>query len=534
MAILVVLALVVAACSQPWLPDDVIADIPAPTTIPPVVPRATPPPPTEPPAGTTPDAPPVTTPPELPRYSATWQTNDCPMDVFADDVDRVQCGTLVVPVDRTRPDDGDVALAVAIVKSAAAEPASDPVVYLHGGPGGFALLDHDTWLFPEHPLLAERDLILIDQRGSGYSVPSLNCPEALDAVNLVRALRRCRERVAADGLDVNRFSTAEIAADVDDLRRALGYAEWNLYGVSYGTRVALTALAQNDTGIRSVILDSAYPPEVEAFEEQAVNGSAALRSLFAACAAQPACATRFGDLEPLLEIALAELREQPVTVEVDDPFYGEVVEIDVDHLGLAGELFGSMYSSTALASIPLAIGLISSGDVEAGMQLLAPLDGYSSNRRQDDDYNELFDAELAHWVPECREEMAYTDTNAAAAAIDGSAYASALLADLPFQREVCTVLEVDPADPSTQLPVVSDVPTLILAGEFDPITPPKWGFAAADDLREAELVLIPSAGHAPSFDDCGTELVEAFIADPVSPLDLSCADTVAPVDFDLG
>ena len=133
------------------------------------------------------------------------------------------------PCGATSPDSPTVDLAVAIISSESDTPAPDPVVYLHGGPGGAAVVHAEAWLDPRSPLLAERDLILVDQRGSGFSRPSLDCPE-LDQFASGFGDRRCRLRLLDEGIDLAGFTTVEIVADLDDLRRALGHETWNLYG----------------------------------------------------------------------------------------------------------------------------------------------------------------------------------------------------------------------------------------------------------------------------------------------------------------
>ncbi|MCA9904902.1 MAG: alpha/beta fold hydrolase, partial [Anaerolineae bacterium] len=190
---------------------------------------------------------------ELPYVELT----DCWMDlpdglVEGDDVD---CGLLFVPEDRTDPDSATIELAVAILYASEDDVQPDPIIYLAGGPGGNAVDELEAWV--DIPYIQDRDLILLDQRGTGYSFPSLNCPEIEESED--DATQACRDRLVADGVNLQAYNSAENAADVADLRVALGYDEWNLYGISYGTRLAQTIVRDYPQGIRSVILDSAYP-----------------------------------------------------------------------------------------------------------------------------------------------------------------------------------------------------------------------------------------------------------------------------------
>ena len=187
----------------------------------------------------------------------------------------INCGYLIVPENRQNPE-RTIRIHVVVVPSISPEPQPDPMVYLNGGPGGYTLDNLGAWLGTFRRQYSERDLIFFDHRGIGYSEPSLACPEYFEAwgANLQNELSReeeigllretmgqCRARLVADGVDLNAYNSAAIAADLDDLRRALGYETWNLYGISYGTRNILTAIREyGESGtIRSVVLDSPVP-----------------------------------------------------------------------------------------------------------------------------------------------------------------------------------------------------------------------------------------------------------------------------------
>ena len=180
-------------------------------------------------------------------YEPVFTETDCWFDLPG-----VVCGYLTVPEDRGDPMGNQVELAVAIIESQSANPLPDPVIYLEGGPGGAALLGIESLL--DHPLLADRDLIMFDQRGTGFSVPSLNCYE-LEEDEGENAVQACRDRLLDEGVNLDAYNTAATAADVNDLRLALGYEQVNLLGVSYGTKAALTTLRDFPTVIRSVVVD---------------------------------------------------------------------------------------------------------------------------------------------------------------------------------------------------------------------------------------------------------------------------------------
>lgn len=189
------------------------------------------------------------------------------------------CGYLTVPQNREEPDGPTVRLAVARIGATAATPAPDPIVYLTGGPGGSALLSAVQRV--ENGWNSDREVIFFDQRGTWKSDPLLACPEVdafmaewvgLDTTDPAtakrsgEAVRACRDRITAEGWDPADFNTTQNAADLADLRTALGIDEWNLYGVSYGTDLALQTLRDHPEGIRSVVLDSVVPPQQVVFD----------------------------------------------------------------------------------------------------------------------------------------------------------------------------------------------------------------------------------------------------------------------------
>lgn len=201
-----------------------------------------------------------------PAGAPRFEPSACPIQIPAGA--RVECGFLAVPENRTRPDSRTIRLAVAILKSRSENPAPDPIVYLAGGPGASALLEKPLGWWLDSPFPDNRDFILFEQRGTRFSEPFLNCPEEDTAAILdpgenngsyLNAALQCRDRLLSQGVDLTAYNSVASAADLEDLRAVLGYAEWNLYGVSYGTRLALSAMRDNPAGIRSVILDSTLP-----------------------------------------------------------------------------------------------------------------------------------------------------------------------------------------------------------------------------------------------------------------------------------
>ena len=268
----------------------------------------------------------------------------------------VTCGTVAVPSRRGgggagTAGDGDViTLAVAIVRSRAATPAADPVVFLAGGPGSPAIRSAFAMLPAFEPLLAERDVVVIDQRGAGDSVPSLLCRPSEDPGS-------CRARLVADGVDPAAYTTRENAADVADVVGALGLSEVNLLGGSYGTRLALAVLRDHPGIVRSAVLDSVAPLQVPTGPGVARSTASGLRVLFEGCHADVACREQHGDIEAALVEAVRALDAEPASMRVG----GETVPVDGG--ALVSLLVSAQYYTEAIPELPAVIDAAGDGDL---------------------------------------------------------------------------------------------------------------------------------------------------------------------------
>jgi pimeloyl-ACP methyl ester carboxylesterase len=454
------------------------------------------------------------------------------------------CATLTVPASRATPTDEVVDLAVVVLESTGEDPAPDPIVYLEGGPGGSAVAWHEDWLDPLSPLLERRHLILLDQRGTGYSTPSLACPEGAEVVEAtieadLDALRACHDRLTGEGIDLAAVSTPEIAADIADLRLAMGFDEWNVLSVSYGTRVALRLLDRDPEGLRSVVLDSVYPPDVVALESQAANAAAAITALLDACRAAPSCTDAVGDPTEALQRAVERLDAAPVEVTVGGVLGVGGATWEVDGAELVGALFMALYDTQLLPDVPAALAAAAEGDVEEALRLLGEVDvrargsatGEVDLRARS---SATEDSDGTFFSVECREEARTSsrEETARQAASMPSPLGDILTADALGVYDVCDFWESGTAEPTERDPVVSDVPTLVLAGEFDPITPPAWGHHAAATLSASTVVEFPGVGHAViTQGECADDVVAAFLDRPEEPAEASCAASLPGVEF---
>ncbi len=456
----------------------------------------------------------------------------------------VDCGWLLAPEDRSNPDNGKtVRLHVAIFRTTAEGAPEDPIVYLEGGPGGDAL-EAVPFTFTQAfaPFAEHRDFIMFDQRGTGFSVPSLACDESTDlAYELLdddlgideiqdaefEAFERCHDRLTEEA-DLSLYNSAASAADLADLRVALGYDEWNLLGISYGTRLALTVMRDHPEGIRSVILDSVYPPQVSLPLEAAVNADRAFDVFFDACAADEECAGAFPDLRTRFFALVDALDAEPITLTIIDIFTLDEYDALVNGDTLIGLLFQSLYSSELIPILPRLIDDAENGDYQS-MELL--FSNFFANIE--------FISSGQTLAVQCREEVPFSDRDAVAASGDFDPYIRRFVesgtSTGPFVYELCELWDVGVADPIENEPVTSEIPTLVLAGEFDPITPPEWGRIAASSLGNSFFFEFPGLGHGTSVaDECALAITQQFLDDPATAPDATCLAGMAGPDFVTG
>jgi len=448
----------------------------------------------------------------------------------------VECGWVIVPEDHARPEGKMIKLAVARFKSAASQPEPDPVIYLEGGPGGSALKSYTSQFdFLFGPLLEKRDVVLFDQRGTGYSQPALACPEYNQAVIDMlpkdmtaaesetvanKALLTCRDRMLKEGVNLDVYNSAQNAADIEALRQALGYDQVNLYGISYGTRLALTALRDAPARLRSVVIDSVYTPQSDLYSQIPVNGQRAFEAIFTACEAEPTCAANYPDLRQAFFDLKAKLDQEPVTFTVTLNS-GEKHAMLLNGDGLMGLMFQSMYATSIIPMLPRLIYDLRAGQTE----LAAGLQGEFLS-----EYDKI-NVGMQHAV-QCEEEVPFVTQ----AAIDEVLKQRPEYAPLASRGivELCKAWGASPAAPQENQPVSSDVPTLVVSGEFDPVTPPAWAEDAARTLSKSFYFNVPRAGHGSTLtEDCPRSILLAFLDNPAQQPDRTCLAALKEGKFDV-
>jgi pimeloyl-ACP methyl ester carboxylesterase len=429
-----------------------------------------------------------------------------------------ECGYLTVPQVRAEPDRGRVRLPVAVFR-AADDPGEDAVAYLDGGPGGNTL-DGMPFIYEAlKPLAGGRDLVIFDQRGAGGSSPSLDCPEVTE-VNydlLARqftidqrvaqdaaSARQCYSRLTGEGVDPGLATSAENAADVNDLRVALGYEQWNLFGVSYGTRLALTVMRDFPEGVRSVILDSTYPPQSDLYAELQANFDRSLGVLFASCAADPVCGEAYPNLEAVFYETVDRLNEVPLQLSLS-VLQGHSPSATIDGVWFSAFVFQAMYSEDLIALMPKLI-------FDSRNHEYALLDAFA-----DFFFRDAESVSIGMYLSvQCGEETPFADQ---AAVIEAAEAHPRMRAYSEYSARsvfaLCDEWRVPRAADTENGAVSSAIPTLVLAGQYDPITPPAWGALVAERLENSHYFEFPGVGHGAVFsDECPAEMASAFLDNP--------------------
>lgn len=478
-------------------------------------------------------APAFPTPVPTVAYQPVFNPADCAFPVPAGY--RMYCGYLVVPENRANPNSSLIQLHVAVFLSIAEGP--DPVVHLAGGPGSSSLGVAGYMLNRGlDAILERRDFILFDQRGTGYSLPRLDCPErealtpkllsgALPedqaAQAIVDAFRQCHDRLVSQGIDLTAYNSATSAADLNDLRIALGYERLNLYGVSYGTRLALTVMRDYPEAVRSAVLDSVYPLEVNLYTALAPNAERAFNVLFADCAANPTCNAAYPDLRTVFYNLVDRLNASPVTVNYT--LSGSNVPVLLTGDLLIDVLFVGLYNPFVAASMPKMIYQIQRGEYSILLQERLSL---------------YFDTSSALGMGtsvQCAEEIPFNSPEEAFSAAQNVHPAIAAFFPQNVQPlfAYCQNWTASLPEPRENQPVTSEIPSLILAGTSDPITPPTWGQMTAGHLTHSYYFEFPGNGHwVTRSSRCALSMALEFWNNPTAPPDSSCLGSESGLQFE--
>jgi pimeloyl-ACP methyl ester carboxylesterase len=428
---------------------------------------------------------------------STFEAAPCPVELpeSVRQGEEIVCGYVTVPEEHAHPEGKTLRLAVAVVKSTSEHPAPDPLVMEAGGPGISTLALLPSVLPGLADLRAQRDIVLVEQRGTLYAKPHLGCEDVLPT---------CRARLRSEGVNLSAYNSLEITADIVMALTALGYDEFSFFGVSYSTMLAQHMMRDYPERLRSVILDSVAPLSVNGFAQLPNSADEAFHLLFESCAADPACSHHFPDLERVFFELVEDLNREPVTVHSEAP---QALDLQLTGDRLIAQLFDNLQSGP-VSILPANLYAMANGDYRWLESLGTP--------------SSQADVSLGMRLSVlCSEEIDYTDADYQPARY----YAQVvdLIREGSDLRKACAVWKVKPLSDDVDAPVVSDIPTLILSGEFDPNTPPSGGSLVAETLSQSYVYTFPGLGHSVVNNSlCARSIMLDFLADPTHEPDAGC------------
>jgi pimeloyl-ACP methyl ester carboxylesterase len=450
----------------------------------------------------------------------------------------MRCGHLVVPENRTKENGPVIKLAVVVFEPD--RERHEAVVYLSGGPGQAARIEskgdiEEWWRFIDNGAwLRGRRLVVLDQRGAGLSEPSLNCskhysPEVWNGITShpndpldfdlaqKREVEACRDDLIGKGIDLTAYNTSENAADIHDLRVALNIDKWVLFGISYGTKVALQVLEHHPQEVIAAVLDSTLPLDVNYVDHDAANLDRVLNKLDMDCAAHPGCLDSVGNLKALISQIVQQLDAQPILLRLkrDDQLttFTRVSGADVLEL-----IFNQFYDRGAIEMLPQLIRQTADQDYRSLAQMLSFYDVNEDSRAF---------ADGMHLSVVCSDHMSPAAPPAKFALLDNWVRDN-------FYNWACplwpSAKSVKPYGPRQR----NEVPVLLLAGEYDPATPSNWAEDLARKMGRSQFVLFRGVGHdVIDATKCGGDVVADFLTNPEARIETSCVTEMSAPQFSI-
>ena len=444
----------------------------------------------------------------------TCKSDDGPVDAL--------CGTLDVYEDREAASGRKIPLKIVVLPALGNEPKPDPLFFLAGGPG-MGAADMAAGVKPAFARIQrDRDIVLVDQRGTGESNP-LKCELDEDSLeDLSKAdevpLEKFRACLEGYDADLKLYTTSIAMDDLDDVRRFLGYGAINIYGGSYGTRAALVYLRRHGEHVRTVVLDGVAPPNMRLPLYMPRDGQRALGLLISDCEADAACRERFPDFGRNVASLFARLDAKPPVVRLVHPRTGEAAEVTVKRELVAGIVMGALYSPLLSSLLPNLLERAREGYFQ-GLVALA-----SMNEELTDRMNQgmLFSVVCSEDAPRITPEQ--IERESAGTFLGGRSSQMFL--------EPCEFWPKGKVTQEYYEPVAADAPVLILSGKLDPVTPPVWGERVLEHLPNARHIVVPGTGHGTLGQGCVSRLVREFLDNAnAGELDAGCVEQVRRPPF---
>ena len=413
-----------------------------------------------------------------------------------------RCGLYSRPLDPAAPEAGMIDLNVAVVPALSLEPAPDPLVPIAGGPGQSTVYFYAGWFSAFERVRQERDILLVDQRGTGESAP-MTCDVDDDIVTGAYSkeltLQVTRECLALLPHDPRFFTTSVAVADLEAVRLALGYDALNLYGISYGSRVAQHFARRYPESTRTVIIDGVVPPQLPLGPDIAIESQRAIDRVLDRCAEDSACNERFSLLRENFATLRAQLAEQSMLISLPDPVTATIMETEFNNDQFATAIRLLLYSPRTVALLPLLIDEAANGNIAplaAQFQMVATSLGESLNIGM-------------HNAVMCTEDAPFIDPDM----VDEDALAASYMGPLQLEaiQTMCSVWPAGTLDENLREPLKTDKPVLLLSGDADPITPPDYAVMAAADLSKAWLLTGKDQGHGLAVVGCMPRVINEFI-----------------------
>ncbi len=467
----------------------------------------------------------------------TFEPGPCPFEgtdfglvVIPPEDSGFECGTVTVPERHENPDGPTIKIPVAILRASGPNPRPDPLFMAQGGPGGSAF-EIFSLTVPNTIIPRDRDIVIFNQRGTPFADPDLSCTESYALLPELmplsadeaegredEALTACYNRLLQEGVDLSAYNSVQNAADVEAIRQALGYEAFNFYGVSYGTLLGLHLMRDYPEHLRSVILDSVVPTDLNFLERTAENENRVYDLLFDYCANDPVCAAEYPNLEERTFALIANLNENPITIPVYDTEAKETYDTWIDGDSLMDVFFQAFYIGDMYALFPKIIHDLEAGNTFFLQELLSFI--VSDRSFSEGMYYSVICTEDADIVPTS------ADTTGLRPQI-----ADGVEADLNSYLQACDIWQVETLPDFVDDPVTTDLPTLLLSGYYDPITPPSFADVADASLPNAYNILDPYGTHGVAFEhDCINQIVNDFLNNPNQEPNTNCLSQLPPAE----
>lgn len=466
-----------------------------------------------------------------PQIESSWERVTCPFDV-SKALLPVTCGRLKVPENYNDPKGRSIEVAVMVAKAPQNIDPENPIIFLSGGPGSPSLVHVETLVTTPaiREIVVDRDWVFFDQRGGGRSIPSLYCQPEADEFKQIKA---CRDQLLKQGVDLSQYNSARISGDMEALRKALGFKQWNVWGASYGARLAMTFARYYPASTRTVIVDGPYLPEDQELVEDVHGAEVVINKILAKCVADAACSTKYPQLRSRFVASLPRLRQQPLSIK----------EGRIDDERVMNFIVGALYGGAVptfekrVQTVLTYMDAAARGDGQLMLQIEQKLQSDTPPRPQLPDQGRWNVGQ--NLSIDCHEEKVFESVDEYARAAAKSEMVRSLLGNRggigAFQR--CALWPSGHADPIENTRVYYDGPILAFTGELDPTLSGLAGYKIEMIYANARNVVFRNNGHVQfyirtynyseeeyPYRRCALDLGRQFHADPQAKLNVLCAE----------